>query len=328
MKKIYPKKLSKDNEIRIISPARSLAIVSEKVREISNKRFEDLGLKLSFSKHIDEIDEFDSASIESRIDDLHDAFSNRHVKAVITAIGGFNSNQLLKYIDWDILRKNPKIFCGFSDITALNNAIFAKTGIVNYSGPHYSTFGQDLYFDYTLDYFKKCLFSDDSFKLEPSDSWSDDSCYNNQQSRELIKNPGYLVINEGIAEGTLLGGNLCTFNLLQGTEYMPSLKDSILFLEDDWESKPHHFDRDLQSLLHQPDFFGTKGIVIGRFQKASNVSNEKLIKIIKTKHELDDIPVITNVDFGHTDPKITFPIGGKVYIEAIQDSCKIIIIKH
>jgi len=137
-----------------------------------------------------------------------------------------------------------------------------------------------------------------------------------------------LVINEGESEGTILGANLCTFNLLQGTEYFPNLSDSILFLEDDEESKPHAFDRDLQSLIHLPEFGGVRGIVIGRFQKASGMTDAMLKKIIETKSELKNIPVIANVDFGHTDPKITFPVGGEVKITADGDNPKITITKH
>ncbi len=327
MKKIYPEKLKAGDEVRIIAPSRSLAIISKRSREIANKRFENLGLKLSFGKHVEEIDEFASTNIQSRIEDLHEAFQDKNVKAIITVIGGFNSNQLLKYIDWSLIKNNPKIFCGFSDITALNNSIYAKTGLITYSGPHYSSFGQELYFDYTLEYFKKCLLSDEQIEITPSHDWSDDLWFMDQKARNLIKNPGWLVINQGQAEGTILGANLCTFNLLQGTEYMPDLEDSILFLEDDEESKPHAFDRDLQSLIHLPEFGGVRGIVIGRFQKASEMTDDKLKKIIQTKSELKNIPVIANVDFGHTDPKITFPVGCEVRIMS-DNNPKITIIKH
>jgi len=328
MEKIYPSKLKSGDEVRIIAPSRSMSIISKEARETANKRFAEMGLKLSFGKHLEESDEFVSLSIKSRIDDFHDAFTDKNVKAVLTVIGGFNSNQLLRYLDWDLIKNNPKILCGFSDITALNNAIFAKTGLVSYSGPHYSTFGQELYFDYTLEYFKKCLLSDEPFEIKPSDNWSDDAWYKNQKERNLIKNDGFLVINEGKASGNLLGGNLCTLNLLQGTEYFPNLKDSILFIEDDEESLRHHFDRDLQSLIHQQSFSGVKGIVIGRFQKASEIPNDVLVKIIKSKKELDGLPVIANVDFGHTSPIITFPVGGEVNLEVENGKIKLEIIKH
>ncbi|MFH0712910.1 MAG: S66 peptidase family protein [Candidatus Jorgensenbacteria bacterium] len=325
---MYPTKLKAGDEVRVIAPSRSLAIISEESRKIANDRFLSLGLKLSFGKHSEEKDEFSSSNVKSRVEDLHDAFRDKNVKAIITVIGGFNSNQLLKYLDWDLIKNNPKIFCGYSDITALNNAIFAKTGLISYSGPHYSTFGQELYFDYTLEYFKKCLFSENQLAIIPSEQWSDDSWYKNQRERNLIKNGGFFVINEGTASGTILGANLCTFNLLQGTEYFPNLQDSILFIEDDEELLPHTFDRDLQSLVHLPSFGGVKGIVIGRFQKASGITNELLVKIIKTKNDLDKLPVIANIDFGHTDPKITFPIGGEASLIVEGKSIKLELTKH
>ncbi len=199
---------------------------------------------------------------------------------------------------------------------------------MSYSGPAYSTFAEKKNFEYTLEALKKCIFSNDLFEVKPSEMWSDDPWYMDQEHRNLIQNEGYLVINEGMAEGTLLGGNLCTLNLLQGTEYMPSLENAILFIEDDEASKIVDFDRNLQSLIHLPDFNGVKGIVIGRFQKASEATNELIIKMIQTKRELDHIPVIANADFGHTQSMITFPVGGTVKIEAGGAAVKIEIVKH
>ena len=327
MKKIYPKKLEKGDEIRVIAPARSMSIISSENRVIANQRFSELGFKVTFGKYVEESDEFRSSSIKSRVTDLHNAFKDKKVKAIFAVIGGFNSNQLLKYIDWGIIKNNPKIFIGYSDITALENAIFAKTGVITYSGPAWSTFAQKLHFEYTMDYFKKCLMENDLIDIKPSDNWTNDAWHKDQEKRELIKNDGWLIINNGKASGTIIGGNLCTLNLLQGTEYFPNLNNSILFLEDDDDgSKNIGFDRDLQSLIHLPSFKGVRGIVIGRFEKTSDMTNEKLIKIIKTKAELDKIPVIANVDFGHTSPIITFPIGGVVSIDTKNKS--IIIIKH
>jgi len=327
MNKIYPKKLEKGDEIRVIAPSRSMSIISKANGEIADKRLRDLGFNISFGKNVAENDSFHSSSIKSRIADLHEAFLDKKIKAVFAVIGGFNCNQLLRYIDWNIIKNNPKIFIGYSDTTALQNAIFAKTGLVTYSGPAWSTFGQKLHFDYTLEYSKKCLMSDNRFSIEPSENWTDDEWFNDQDKRELIKYDGWLVINKGNASGTLLGANLCTFNLLQGTEYFPDLNNSVLFLEDDDDgSRNAGFDRDLQSLIHQPSFKGVKGIVIGRFQKKSEITKEKLIQIINTKAELKDIPVISNVDFGHTSPIITFPIGGEATVDTKNNS--IIITKH
>jgi muramoyltetrapeptide carboxypeptidase LdcA involved in peptidoglycan recycling len=328
MDKIFPEKLKTGDEVRVIAPARSLSIIGKETREIANKRIGELGLKLTFSKHVEEMDDFASSSIKSRIEDLHEAFLDKNVKAVFTVIGGFNSNQLLKYIDWDMIKNNPKIICGYSDITALNDSFFAKTGLVTYSAPQYSTFGQKLHFDYTLDYFTKCLMTDEPFEIKPSESWSDDHWYKDQDHRKLIPNEGWLTINEGEAKGTILGANLCTFNLLQGTEYMPSLKETILFLEDDSTSKAYDFDRNLQSLIHLPDFSEVRGIVIGRFQKESEMTNNLLSQIIKTKQELNKIPVLANVDFGHTSPIISFPIGGTCQLEVAKDKQFLQILEH
>src|SRR5262245_26939641 len=119
---IAPRRLKSGDTIRVIAPARSLALIAPPQREIANARFRDLGLKLTFGKHVEERDEFCSTSIEARVKDLHDAFQDPDVNAVITVIGGFNCNQLLRSIDWDLIRSNPKIFCGYSDITILQNS--------------------------------------------------------------------------------------------------------------------------------------------------------------------------------------------------------------
>jgi muramoyltetrapeptide carboxypeptidase LdcA involved in peptidoglycan recycling len=287
-----------------------------------------MGLELLFAQNVEELDEFDSSSIESRISDLHQAFSDKSVKGIFTAVGGMNCNQLLRYLDWDLIKNNPKVFVGYSDTTALQNAIYAKTGLVTYSGPSYTTIGQKLHFDYTLEYFQKCLLNDEEFAILPSEVWSDDRWYSNQDNRNLLKNDGWLVINEGQATGTILGANICTFNLLQGTEYFPDISNAILFLEDDAESKLGNFDRDLESLIHQPNFDKVKGIVIGRFQKASEVKTELLIKAIKSKRELGHLPVLANVDFGHTSPMITFPIGGEAELTVSKEKSTLKIAKH
>lgn len=329
MNKVFPQKLKVGDKIAVIAPSRSMGIINQGTREIANQRFKELDFQLIFGKHIEEMDSFLSSSIKSRIDDLHEAFRNPEIRGIVSVIGGFNSNQLLRYIDWELIRKNPKVFLGYSDITALQNAIFTKTGLVTYSGPAYSTFGQKLYFDYTLEYFKKCLVEDEAFKIKPSEIWTNDNLWwENQDIRNLIPNPGPYVINEGETEGTILGANLCTFNLLQGTEYFPNLKDSILFIEDDENATPVLFDRDLQSLIHQPGFEGVKGLVIGRFEKRSQMTKEKLTAIIKSKKELANLPVIADIDFGHTQPMITFPVGGEIKITALGETVKIEVVSH
>lgn len=311
-----PNKLKPGDELRIISPARSLSLIAAEQRKIAKEQLQKLGFRISFSVNSFEKDDFVSSSIESRIEDLHEAFLDPNVKGILTTIGGFNSNQLLRYIDYSIIAEHPKRLCGYSDITALSNAIYAKTGLITYSGPHFSTFAMLHDNEYTIEYFRKLMMDNKEVVVKPSKHWSDDEWYLDQENRVFIRNEGPFIINDGEAKGTIVGGNLCTLNLLQGTEYMPSLKNSILFLEDDYESSPATFDRDLQSLIHQPDFQHVKGLVIGRFQQGSRMTKNLLTKIITSKEELSDIPVIADVDFGHTSPMITFPVGGQASLRA------------
>ena len=101
--------------------------MSETNVQLAKEKLEDLGFIVTFSKNCKERDIMISSSVKSRIDDIHEAFSDKNVKAIFTIIGGFNSNQLLKYLDYDLIRSNPKIFCGYSGITAIANAITHKT---------------------------------------------------------------------------------------------------------------------------------------------------------------------------------------------------------
>lgn len=329
MQTILPTKLTKGDEVRVIAPASSLGIIGDGIQAIANKRFKEIGLHLTFGAHVKETDEFNSSSIESRISDLHEAFSDKNVKAVLCVIGGFNSNQLLPYIDWDIIRDNPKPFIGYSDITVLQNAILAKTGLVTYSGPAYSTFGQKSYFDFTLEHFRKCLMQDEPFTTNTSTDWIDDEWYLGQNTQRITEhNNGPLVLNEGETEGIIVGANMSTINLLFGTEYMPSLKDTILFLEDDADSNYKKFDRLFDALLQQPDANNITGIVFGRFQKDSKMTDEKIERLITLRPQLKAIPIVANTDFGHTNPMFTFPIGGKVRLSARQNKVQLTFTEH
>jgi muramoyltetrapeptide carboxypeptidase len=121
---------------------------------------------------------------------------------------------------------------------------------------------------------------------------------------------------------------LCTFNLLQGTPFMPALNGSVMFLEDDDQVRPWDFDRDLVSLLQQPGFTGVRAVIIGRFQKATGMTRDLLAQIVVTKPELAGLPVIANVDFGHTTPVFTFPIGGTIEVSANPASPRLTITSH
>jgi muramoyltetrapeptide carboxypeptidase len=313
---MLPNRLAPGDEIRVIAPSTSMALVKGKQVEFAIERLTQLGFQITFGKNVEDHDEFFSTSIEQRIEDLHQAFQNPNVKGILTALGGYNANQLLNYIDYDLIKANPKVFCGYSDSTAIHAAIYKKTGLITYYGPFFSSFGMKSGFDYTLQSFLEAVTNDAPFDVNPSPTWSDDPWYSEQEDRNFVDQNGYLVLQEGTASGRLIGGNLSTLNLLQGTEYMPSLKDSILFIEDDEETHIYNFDRQLQSLLHLPDAKGIKGILIGRFQTASNVTEAALKKVISSKREFKDIPVFANVNFGHVQPMATIPFGARATISA------------
>ncbi len=334
---MLPRKLKVGDEIRIIAPSCTLPTLSWLTGEFldrAKKHFTDKGFVVSEAKHLRDIDDAGSTTIEHRINDLHDAFGDPKVKAMITIRGGWNCNQLLPYIDYDLIKKNPKILCGFSDITALSNAIYAKTGLTTYSGPNFSSFALGKQLAYTFEYFDKCLLNEQPFEVSASKEWTDERFSPDHQTLNFEKNDGWWTLNEGDAEGTSIGGNLCTTSLLQGTPFMPSLKNTILFVEDDHETHPRTFDRDLTSLTQQKGFDGVRGVLIGRCQnQAVNknfgpVTKEKLMTIIERNPALKKLPIIANVDFGHTHPAITFPIGGTVRMSAKKSGSSIRILEH
>jgi muramoyltetrapeptide carboxypeptidase LdcA involved in peptidoglycan recycling len=313
---LTPPKLRPGSSVRVIAPSRSLAVISADVRAEADRRLTALGLKLSFGEHAEEADDFGSSSVEARLADLHDAFADPSVDGILSVVGGFSSNQLLAGIDYDLVAAHPKVLVGYSDITALSSALYARTGLVGYSGPTYSTFGMKHAFDYTLAGFQACVMADEPIDLKPAPGWSDDEWYLDQEKRRYETGTDWWVLQEGSASGTVVGGHLGTLNLLHGTAFKPSLDGTVLFVETDSPERPWDFDRDLVSRLQQPGFGGVRGLVIGRFQRGSAMTRELLTQIVASKPELAGLPVLANADFGHTSPMFTFPIGGTAELRA------------
>ena len=309
---LFPPRLHAGDQVRVVAPAQSRAMVMEYDHSrIIEERFEEMALRLSYGQHVDERDGFDSSSIDSRVSDLHDAFSDPDVRAILTVIGGFNSNELLPHLDYDLIAANPKILCGYSDISALQCAILARTGLVTYSGPHWSSFGMRDHFTQTQDWFCRALCEDRPFEVEPAKEWTDDLWFVNQDDRHPETNPGWQQLSEGTAKGRIVGTNLCTLNLLQGTPYMPSLDGALLVLEDAAGVHAREFARNLTSLLQMPDAAGVRGLVIGRFQRQSAMTGALLSEIIARQPALAGKPVVAGADIGHTMPLATLPIGGQ-----------------
>lgn len=330
MDMILPRSLSVGSMVGVVAPARSRALVTagNDNATIAERHLAEMGLRVSYGKHVDEIDQYDSSAIRSRVADLHAAFAAPDVDAILTVIGGANSNELLPHLDFDLIAANPKILCGFSDITALQNAITARTGIVTWYGPHWSTFGMRDLGEQTRDWFRQALMSDDPFTVTPAGWFTDDAWFLDQDHRTKLPTDGWWVLQPGHATGRVVGGNLCTLNLLQGTPWMPTLENAILMVEDDEISNAHEFRRDLNSLMQQRDAETVQALAIGRFQQASQMGREDLVNIIATIPSLAGKPILGNVDFGHTNPLMTFPIGGHVDIHADPHNPRIVIQKH
>ena len=327
---IYPENLKPGDEIRIICPS-TFKEISSIQKGISF--LQESGYKVSLAnnyKKTDKSDLFDSTPLEERVDDFNEAFADENVSAVIPASGGYNANQLLPFVDFQSIKDNPKIFCGFSDITVLNNALYTKTGLVTYSGPMLSTLSNKAdSLDFTHSNFIKAISTYPSFEVDDSSVWFEKTRILDESFNIELENTGRKVIRAGEAEGILVGGNLCSLNLLHGTEYMPDLTDKVLFIEDDFIfAEPitflKEFERNLVSLIQQQNFEKVGGLMIGRFEKKSGITLGMIDELMERNLCKFKFPIIANLDFGHTLPIITLPIGGLVEIKASGNKCSII----
>lgn len=316
-----------NNEIRIVTSSGNLNMNEDDIDYIKAKL---KGYDITFGKNVNKsIPEYNCPSIEDRKNDIEEAFLDKNVKAIMIARGGALSNQLLDEIDYEIIQKNPKIIIGFSDATSLLNAIYSQTKLKTYYGPNFSVLAMRKGNDYTYEYLNKVLNNEEEYYMNPAISWSSDKWYKDQDNRKFIKNNGMNIINEGNAEGTIIGGNLNTFSLLQGTKYMPIAQKIILFIEEDnWANEDYlyEFDRRLQSLTQQAFFKKVKGIIIGRAQQNVNMNINRWKTLISMNKKLINMPIVVNADFGHTMPMATFPIGGKCIISGKGKSIRIKII--
>ena len=306
------KKLKKGDHIRVVSPSSSIQSIGGFDANVSAKeKLEELGFDISFSSNYFEHDLFDSASIASRVEDLHEAFADPSVDAVLATIGGFNCNELLPYLDYDLIAQNPKIICGYSDTTALLNAIYTKTGIQTYMGPSYSSFKMEAGQDYQTEAWLKAVMQDD-YDLVPSKEWSSDPWYDPTQPRHFMPTE-WKVYNAGSALGTIIGGNLSTFSLLRGTPYAPQAENYILFVEEAEGYPPEHFLRELAALLQA--YPSPQAVIIGRFPKECEMTEEILLAILDKHPLLKNIPVLYDVDFAHTQPLFTITIGAQAALD-------------
>ncbi|GGC85200.1 S66 family peptidase [Enterococcus wangshanyuanii] len=308
-----PPRLKKGDQIRVVAPSSSFARLNDFGINLAEKKLTELGFIVTYAEHTNEEDVLGSSSILSRVKDLHEAFLDPEVKGILTAIGGFNSNELLPYIDFELIKRHPKVLCGYSDITALCNAITTKTGLLTYVGPHFSSFQMDELQDYQTENFELATMKEEAFDVRASKSWSQDKWYLPQPKRELHRNQWKVYNQSTPVTGICYGGNLGTFQLLFGTSFLPELEQSILFVENAEENDYHDFARGLASLLQVVRH--PKALLIGRFPKETGMTEERLLAILGKYPLLKEIPVIYDMNFGHTQPIFTIPIGDRVTVD-------------
>ncbi|WP_162011844.1 S66 family peptidase [Streptococcus sp. S784/96/1] len=311
------KTLAKGHHIRIVSPSSSIERLGGFEANLAAKeKLEELGFILSFSENYFENDIFFSSSIESRVSDLEAAFSDPTVDAIMTTIGGFNCNELLPYLNYDVIAQNPKIFCGYSDTTALLNGIYAKTGMQTYMGPSYSSFKMQQGQEYQSKMWLNAV-TQSQYALTPSTEWSSDAWYDPSLPRSFFPTE-WKVYNHGKASGTAIGGNISTLNLLTGTEYAPKPDKYVLFLEEAEDDNYVIILRHLTAILQA--YPNPQAVLFGRFPKETEMTQEILMAIFDKHPILKQVPVMYDLDFAHTQPLFTITIGGEVSINTQKQS--------
>lgn len=294
---IIPDRLKIGDTIGVIAP--SNPIINENIEEIERARkiIEDLGFKVKYAKNLFSNTNGYSATAKEKAEDLNQMFSDKEVKMIWCAKGGENSNSIFEYIDYENIKKNPKIICGYSDITSITNIITEKTGLVTFSGTNFKTIATDET-DYSL---KQALnrFVNASLEIGTSED-------------------NYEIIRSGQAEGKLIGGNLSLTRSLVAGKYSIDFTDKILFLEElGFETGPALASNFLYYMKQNGVFDKIKGIWIGNYTHESGIKLEKiLLDVIGNEY---DFPIIQSENFGHIENKTVIPIGIKARINTFEE---------
>ena len=291
---LKPQHIEKGDRIYLITP--SGFATEEKINK-AIENIKSLGLEVEHSEKIFSKYGYLAGTDEERLADLHYAFENPEIKAIFCIRGGYGATRLLDKIDYELIKKNPKIFIGFSDITALHSAFLTKTGLIGIHG----IVGASNFSDYTRSQLENLLFTTpENYKLP---------CQNSE------------IISHGNEKGTLVGGNLSLLVSLIGTEFLPSFRNKIVFIEEIAEP-PYKIDRMLTHLLMATDLKNANAFVFGTFNKCNPENfdippeNSFTVKqIIEEKFSNFGKPVLYNVNFGHIDNACIFPIGVKTSID-------------
>ncbi len=312
MDALKPERLRRGDTIGIISPASDLT-PKHVVGLRNNARFlESKGYRVRFGKNYRKRYGHKAGTIEQRLDDFNTMFEDDEIRAVVAARGGYNSNDLLEHIDYGMVRKNPKIFCGFSDITFMHCAINKKTDLVTFYGPNGAIrMGSDIIGEYTYRNFETVVGGYRApLGLTPSRKFTFNYSAAEPTNRGLM-NTSWKVLKEGRASGRLVGGHIFTILNLAETEYFPDFSNKILFWEDTEAVSPMT-DRFLRQLEMIGVFDKIKGMLVGRVnlnEYRIDRHDYGLDKIILDVTKGYDFPIVMGMDFGHTAPMLTIPYG-------------------
>jgi muramoyltetrapeptide carboxypeptidase len=292
---IKPPRLRKGDLIGLVSPA-STPTPPEKI-EGGVRYLEAQGYRVVVGAHASREHGYLAGTDGERAADLNAMIRDSRVKAIFALRGGYGSGRLLDQVDYGTLRREPKIICGFSDITALQLAIFRKCGLVTFSGPMPAVEFREKPEPYTEENFWPLITS--------------------TRRRQLANPPDVPVrsLGSGKAEGILLGGNLALVCSMMGTKFCPSFRDAVLVLEDVDEA-PYRLDRMLTQIRNaQP---ALAAVVFGQFTHCEPKKQPSLAadEVLRDFAERSRLPTLANLQYGHVPKKLTIPLGLRVRINA------------
>lgn len=293
---IRPKPLIKGDKIGLI--AASGPTKQERI-EPSIKAMEDLGLEVVLGKSCRCCHGFLAGSDELRANDINSMFKDKGIKGIFAIRGGYGASRILDMLDYNMIKKNPKVFAGYSDVTALHNVFNEKCKFITFHTPMPST---ELYKgvdEYTMDYLKKNIFSNEPLGI-----------LKNPEGQEIK------TLVSGKAIGKLVGGNLSLVVSSMGTPYEIDTRGKILFLED-VDEYPYRIDKMLLQLKQCGKFKDAAGIILGAWTDCRAKEGENSLSLMEIFEELiktENKPTIYNVACGHCIPTMSIPLGSKVKI--------------
>lgn len=319
-----PARLRRGDTVGIVSPSwyGGDAFAHRIARGVTH--LESLGFKVVIAPHALNSAGYVSDTPQHRADDLHAMFTDPQVRAIVATIGGDHACHLLPLLDWDLIRANPKIFLGFSDITVLNVAIWTTTGLVTFNGPTLMTDWAEYpqMPKYSETYVLRAITSAEPIGvIEPSPWWTDEfldweTKVDVSRPRQQRLSGGWAWLRGGTAEGTLIGGCMESLQHLRGTRYWPSWDEAILLLETSEERpSPQKVDSILMDYENMGILAQISGLLMARPHGYSDEDRLRLHEVILARTESFAFPVIAEMDFGHTSPIFTVPIGCRARID-------------